>query len=329
MATILLYYTFNERHDFNNNMLGFNGREARLAGRVREMEEQNQLLRRQLTLSQNHLVAAMKTNHSGKPQITQPPCQKLETADIPKCEVIHVAIVCAGYNASRSVVTLIKSILFYRKNPLHFHLLADSVAQVILQTLFSSWSVPQVNAYFISSENGVCTTKSVLCSTFFAVVTSAITLEYGAQKNHFKLCNMRETLQNLMCFVRFHGKRCTNYLFPQLETDSNNFIYQQDGAPPHWHLTVRQFLNQRICDRWIGRTGQNYASLHFWPSRSPDHTVYSVYVPALPTTMDELRNRITTAVESVTQDMLAAVWDEFEYRIDISRVSKVGHIEHL
>ncbi|KAG8293174.1 hypothetical protein J6590_025272 [Homalodisca vitripennis] len=49
----------------------------------------------------------------------------------------------------------------------------------------------------------------------------------------------------------------------------------------------------------------------------------------IPTTMDELRNRITTAVESVTQDMLAAVWDEFEYRIDICLVSKGGHIEHL
>lgn len=62
--------------------------------------------------------------------------------EVPKCEVIHVAIVCAGYNSSRSVVTLIKSILFYRKNPLHFHFVADSVAQLILQTLVSTWNVP-------------------------------------------------------------------------------------------------------------------------------------------------------------------------------------------
>jgi glycosyltransferase-like protein LARGE len=67
----------------------------------------------------------------------------LQEADVPKCEVVHVAIVCAGYNSSRSVVTLIKSILFYSKNPLHFHLIADSVAQVILQTLFYTWNVPQ------------------------------------------------------------------------------------------------------------------------------------------------------------------------------------------
>ncbi|KAF7642774.1 hypothetical protein LDENG_00250960 [Lucifuga dentata] len=29
------------------------------------------------------------------------------------CQTIHVAIVCAGYNASRDVVTLVKSVLFH------------------------------------------------------------------------------------------------------------------------------------------------------------------------------------------------------------------------
>ena len=60
-----------------------------------------------------------------------------------KCEVLHIAIVCAGYNSSRSVVTLLKSVLFYRRNPLHFHMIADAKAQVILHTLFSSWNVPR------------------------------------------------------------------------------------------------------------------------------------------------------------------------------------------
>jgi hypothetical protein len=54
-------------------MLGFTGREARLAGRVREMEEQNQLLRRQLSISQSHLVAAMRTsNHTATQNLVQP-----------------------------------------------------------------------------------------------------------------------------------------------------------------------------------------------------------------------------------------------------------------
>ena len=36
----------------------------------------------------------------------------------------------------------------------------------------------------------------------------------------------------------------------------------------------------------------------------------AVYVPSLPKTLDDLKNRITTAVNSVTQDLLR-VWNEF------------------
>ena len=44
------------------------------------------------------------------------PCDKDHPGSsvIPPCQVIEIAIVCAGYNTTRSVVTLIKSILFYR-----------------------------------------------------------------------------------------------------------------------------------------------------------------------------------------------------------------------
>jgi len=56
--------------------------------------------------------------------------------------MIHIAIICAKYNSTRDVVTLIKSILFYRKNPLHFHLISDYVAQHILETVFKTWMVP-------------------------------------------------------------------------------------------------------------------------------------------------------------------------------------------
>ncbi|KFO19873.1 Glycosyltransferase-like protein LARGE2 [Fukomys damarensis] len=64
-------------------------------------------------------------------------------ASLPKPEVLlHVAIVCAGLNSSREVVTLVKSMLFYRKNPLHLHLVTDAVARSILETLFLTWMVP-------------------------------------------------------------------------------------------------------------------------------------------------------------------------------------------
>ncbi|PSN38891.1 hypothetical protein C0J52_20065 [Blattella germanica] len=35
----------------------------------------------------------------------------------------------------------------------------------------------------------------------------------------------------------------------------------------------------------------------------------ALYVPPLPITLDNLRNRVTTAVHSITVDTLARVWD--------------------
>uniref|UniRef100_A0A8C7UL85 LARGE xylosyl- and glucuronyltransferase 2 n=1 Tax=Oncorhynchus mykiss TaxID=8022 RepID=A0A8C7UL85_ONCMY len=69
-----------------------------------------------------------------------------------KCELIHVACVCAGHNASRDVVTLVKSILFHRKNPLHFHFITDAVANQILSSLFQSWMVPSVQVSFYDAD---------------------------------------------------------------------------------------------------------------------------------------------------------------------------------
>jgi len=54
-----------------------------------------------------------------------------------------------------------------------------------------------------------------------------------------------------------------------------------------------------------------------------------VYVPPLPADLDELTNRITAAVKSVTGDTLRHVWDEFSYRVDVVRAAGGGHIEHL
>ena len=56
-------------------------------------------------------------------------------------QVIHIAVVCAGHSASRQVVTLIKSILFHRRNPLHFHFISDAIAEKILTILFKTWEI--------------------------------------------------------------------------------------------------------------------------------------------------------------------------------------------
>jgi len=103
---------------------------------------------------------------------------------------------------------------------------------------------------------------------------------------------------------------------------------------PHWHLAVLTFLNVHLPNRWIGRAGQNDYVFCTWPPRSPDLTIFyfflwrymkdRVYVPPLPVTVDELQERITAAVKSVTPDMLQRVWSELDYRIDVCRVTRGG-----
>jgi hypothetical protein len=41
--------------------------------------------------------------------------------------------------------------------------------------------------------------------------------------------------------------------------------------------------------------------------------------------MIDLKNRITTAVNSVTRDILLRVWDEFSYRLHVIRVAGGVH----
>ena len=130
-----------------------------------------------------------------------------------------------------------------------------------------------------------------------------------------------------------------DWLLPQLNEDSEDFIFQQGGAPPLWHNQVRRFVNETFPQRWIGRTGPKHLALHSWPPRSPDMTPCHfflwgyvkerVYVPSLPADLDELTKRIKAAVKSVKEDTIRRVWDEFSYCVDVVRAAGKGHIEHL
>ncbi|XP_046285341.2 xylosyl- and glucuronyltransferase LARGE1 isoform X3 [Marmota monax] len=135
--------------------------------RMREVEAENRALRRQLSLAQGRGPAHRRGNHSRTYSMEEgtgdsenlragivagnsSECGQQPVVE--KCETIHVAIVCAGYNASRDVVTLVKSVLFHRRNPLHFHLIADSIAEQILATLFQTWMVPAVRVDFYNAD---------------------------------------------------------------------------------------------------------------------------------------------------------------------------------
>ncbi|XP_012287028.1 LARGE xylosyl- and glucuronyltransferase 2 isoform X2 [Orussus abietinus] len=71
------------------------------------------------------------------------------------CETIHIAMVCAGYNSTFAVVTVMKSILFYRTKPIRLHLLVDEVAKRTLSTLFVTWDLPHVTVLYYRAEDWV------------------------------------------------------------------------------------------------------------------------------------------------------------------------------
>ncbi|GBO27919.1 hypothetical protein AVEN_91553-1 [Araneus ventricosus] len=129
------------------------------------------------------------------------------------------------------------------------------------------------------------------------------------------------------------------WLMSQLDFDSTDYIFQQDGAPPHWSTEVRTFLNQHLPKCWIGQSGDVDDVFCSWPPRSPDLTPCyfflwgyvkdRVYVPPMPKTIEELKVRICNALASVTEQMLQNVWREMDYRLDVVRVNKRSHIEHL
>jgi len=82
-----------------------------------------------------------------------------------------------------------------------------------------------------------------------------------------------------------------NWLMPQMNEDSNDYIFQQEGSPAHYK-DVRVYLNRSLPQRWIGRTGKEDGALMRWPRRSPDLTPCdfffwgfvkdTVFVPPLP-----------------------------------------------
>ena len=54
-----------------------------------------------------------------------------------------------------------------------------------------------------------------------------------------------------------------------------------------------------------------------------------LFVPPLPRYLADLKARIIAAVKNIDAHMLTRVWQELEYRVDVCRVTRGAHIEHL
>jgi hypothetical protein len=112
-------------------------------------------------------------------------------------------------------------------------------------------------------------------------------------------------------------------------------VFQQDGAPPHWKLEVRAWLNTHF-PRWIGRDSA-YAR---WPPRSPDLTpldyflwgyikskVYHSVTPVA--NLDELKRRITNAFHDLPNEIVMRAIDNYPIRLQACWLNEGHHIEIL
>lgn len=125
-----------------------------------------------------------------------------------------------------------------------------------------------------------------------------------------------------------------NFLLPAIRNEPNfeSVFFQQDGCPAHSTVLVRNYLQENFGNRWIGRYGPTN-----WPARSPDlspldfflwgYVKQHVYNTNLDNNIEILKQKITEAVNSVTEDMIHNVYKEFVRRAE--KCVEVGgyHVE--
>lgn len=109
--------------------------------------------------------------------------------------------------------------------------------------------------------------------------------------------------------------------------------FQQDGAPPHYALPVRQYLSEIFPNRWIGRRGP-----YEWPARSPDLTPLDYFLWGYlkskvyfnrPPNIDALKNRIRDEIRQIPPTFIRNVQQEFIDRLGYCQEVNGQQFQHL
>lgn len=114
--------------------------------------------------------------------------------------------------------------------------------------------------------------------------------------------------------------------------------FQQDGAPPHYAITVREYLNDVFRDRWIGRGSAHLPAPLDWPPRSPDlsscdnalwgiikaHVSHQRYA-----TTEQLKVAVTDAFTTIDRAMLRRISHRSWRRIILCHDNDGAHTDVL
>ncbi len=123
------------------------------------------------------------------------------------------------------------------------------------------------------------------------------------------------------------------FLFPKLQNYPENMIFQQDSGSPHYYLELREYLDGKLPNQWIGRGGPI-----LWPSRSLDLTLCDYFLWGYikgkvykdpPQSMNELKNKRREASDSISQASLQKIYKNMKFRLSFVVREQGGHFEHL
>ena len=110
--------------------------------------------------------------------------------------------------------------------------------------------------------------------------------------------------------------------------------FQQDRAPPHFHVNVRLFLDLTFNLRRTGRRGN---ATEFLP-RSPDLTSLDYYLWGIlkntvyatkPQTLEERRDQIEHSINDIPLSTIQMVYRSVRRRCWECIVADIGHFEHV
>lgn len=102
-------------------------------------------------------------------------------------------------------------------------------------------------------------------------------------------------------------------------------IFMQDGAPPHYSVDVRQWLDLNFPLRWMGRGSKENPAPFRWPPYSPDLTPCDFFLwgymksriyRTQPANLDDLRRRIEQEFEELQQGMVNRAIDSYVRRLE-------------
>ena len=131
-----------------------------------------------------------------------------------------------------------------------------------------------------------------------------------------------------------------DWLIPELSrlNIKDTIWFQQDGAPAHYALSVRQLLNETFPSRWIGRGSDSFPSPISWPPRSPDlstpdNSLWGIIKERVAmkkcSTNSELREAVIAAFATISADTLEKMSLRTWRRIQLCDDSDGAHTDPL